>query len=119
MPDMRNDGNEQEPPRTNGEETLRVEEPQRHFVWSIPDDTLEASIAGTTIAFSVILIVAWLIKASFIVDQSDIQTAVQISAAIGSLSLAVPLFLKDFKVQETLWKSFLIISIIFLISTCV
>lgn len=113
MPDRRNSDNERiEPP-------ARVEETLRPFVWYISDYALEASIAGATITFSVILIVVWLINARFTVDQTDIQTAVQISAAIGSLSLAVPLFLKEFEVQETLWKSFLIISSIFLISTCV
>ena len=113
MPDRRNYNNERIEPQARVEETLRP------FVWYISDSALEASIAGATITFSVILIVVWLINARFTVDQTDIQTAVQISAAIGSLSLAVPLFLKEFEVQETLWKSFLIISSIFLISTCV
>jgi hypothetical protein len=88
-------------------------------IWYLSEPALETSIIGATITFSFIFIIVWLLKASFLVDQSDIQTTVQISAGLGALSLAVPLFLRDFEVQKTLWKSFLILSSIFLISTCI
>lgn len=101
------------------ESHVRREEIPAPFAWYLSDFAVEASIAGATIGFSVILIIVWLLKASFLVEQSDIQTAVQISAGLGALSLAIPLFLRDFRVQETLWMSFLILSTIFLISTCV
>jgi hypothetical protein len=90
----------------------------RSSVWYLSQSALEKSIIGATITFSFIFAIVWLVRASFLVDQSDIQTTVQISAGLGALSLAVPLFLKDFKIQETLWKSFMILSSIFLISTC-
>jgi hypothetical protein len=101
------------------ESRIRKEEIPPPFAWYLSDFAVEASIAGATIGFSVILIIVWLLKACFLVEQSDIQTAVQISAGLGALSLAIPLFLRDFRVQETLWMSFLILSTIFLISTCV
>lgn len=88
-------------------------------IWHVSESALEKSIIGATITFSFIFVIVWLLRASFLVDQSDIQTTVQISAGLGALSLAVPLFLRDFKVQKTLWKSFLILSSIFLISTCI
>ena len=103
----------------HNESRVRKEEIPPPFAWYLSDFAVEASIAGATIGFSVILIIVWLLKASFLVEQSDIQTAVQISAGLGALSLAIPLFLRDFRVQETLWMSFLILSTIFLISTCV
>ena len=89
------------------------------YAWHLSDIAMEASVAGTTIGLTFILVIVWLLDVHFLVDQSDIQTAVQISAALGALSLAIPLFLRDFRVQETLWRSFLILSTIFLISTCV
>ena len=87
-------------------------------IWFLSESALEKSTIAATTAFSFILVIVWLLKASFLVDQSDVHTTVQISAGLGALSLAVPLFLRDFKIQETLWKSFLILSSIFLISTC-
>lgn len=99
------------------ESRMRREESPRPFTLS--DSAVEVSIAGATIGFSLILVIVWLLNARFLVDQSDIQTAVQISAGLGALSLAVPLFLRDFRVQDTLWRSFIIISAIFLISTCI
>lgn len=85
--------------------------------WHLSESALEKSTIGATIAFSIILVIIWFLRASFLVDQSDIQTTVQIAAGLGAFSLAVPLFLRDFKVQKILWKSFLILSSIFLIST--
>lgn len=113
MPFRRYYGNERD------ESRMRQEESPRPFTWYLSDSAVEVSIVGATIGFSLILVIVWLLNARFLVDQSDIQTAVQISAGLGALSLAVPLFLRDFRVQETLWRSFLIISAIFLISTCI
>ncbi len=92
---------------------------QRQFTWHMSDVALEATITGATIIFSFGLFIIWFFKLYFPVSKSDLQTLVQIAAGFGAFSLAVPLFLKDFKVQETLWRSFLILSSIFLISTCV
>ena len=53
---------------------MRREESPHPFAWYLSDSSVEVSIAGATIGFSLILVIVWLLKARFLVDQSDIQT---------------------------------------------
>ena len=92
---------------------------EKTFTWHLSAKAVEVSSAGSTVVFTLILLIVWILRLRFQVEQSDIYAAVSISAGLGALSLAVPLFLRDFNIQQTLWRSFLILATVFIVTTCV
>lgn len=70
-------------------------------------------------SMTIIIILIWAFDIHSVVEKSDIQNILQMSVGLGAFAVAIPLLLKDFKVEETFWKSFLLLSSIFLISSLI
>lgn len=72
-----------------------------------------------TAGITVTIILVWLFfkKQTFCLSETDVQCLCQITGGLSGLTLAIPLFLKDFDVTSTFWRQFYLIAITFLATT--
>ncbi|SDH34954.1 hypothetical protein [Chitinophaga filiformis] len=72
-------------------------------------------VAGVTA--TIFLVWLFFMKQAFCLSETDIQCLCQITGGLSGLTLAIPLFLKDFDVTSTFWQQFYLIAITFLATT--
>lgn len=91
------------------------EKPKSKF--SISDKSFYTATFIASLTITSLLIILVIIKDSYSISETDIQSICQITAGLSGLTLAIPLFLKDFEVSSSFWRQFYLISITFLFAT--
>lgn len=71
----------------------------------------------SSLTITLLLVILLIIKVTYSISETDIQSICQIAAGLSSLTLAIPLFLKDFDITSNFWRQFYLISLTFLIAT--
>jgi hypothetical protein len=91
------------------------EKPKSGFI--ISDKSFYTATFISSLTITVLLIILVVIKAAYSISETDIQSICQITAGLSGLTLAIPLFLKDFDVSSSFWRQFYLIAITFLFAT--
>lgn len=71
----------------------------------------------SSLTILIILTVLVILKVTYTLSETDLQSICQITAGLSGLTLAVPLFLKDFEITSNFWRQFYLIAITFLAAT--
>jgi hypothetical protein len=91
------------------------EKPKSGFIISDKSFYIATFISSLTITLLLIILVE--IEVAHAISETDIQSICQITAGLSGLTLAIPLFLKDFDVKSSFWRQFYLIAITFLFAT--
>ncbi len=91
------------------------EKPKSGFI--ISDKSFYTATFISSITITVLLIILVVVKVAYSISETDIQSICQITAGLSGLTLAIPLFLKDFEVTSSFWRQFYLIAITFLFAT--
>jgi len=96
--------------------------PIDHIFFKLSPFVYESSIFITNILIitsqlTIILLLIQKINIVFFIKENTINNLTQIATSFSALSLAFPLFLKDFKMQKILWTTFLTLCILFTFTT--
>jgi hypothetical protein len=91
------------------------EKPKSGFI--ISDKSFYTATYISSLTISLFLIILVVIKVAYSISETDIQSICQITAGLSGLTLAIPLFLKDFDVKSSFWRQFYLIAITFLFAT--
>jgi hypothetical protein len=75
-----------------------------------------ASLISST-SITLLFVIVFIAKITYSISEGDIQNLCQITAGLSGLTLAIPLFLKDFDVSSNFWKQFYLIAVTFLCAT--
>ena len=99
----------------DGQHQPLPEKPKSRFI--ISDKSFYTATFVSSLTITVLLIILVVIKAAYSISETDIQSICQITAGLSGLTLAIPLFLKDFEVTSSFWRQFYLIAITFLFAT--
>lgn len=91
-------------------------EKKQRDTFIVSDQSVRIAAFGSAVSITVFATILFVIKASFDISDSDLQTLAGITAGLCGFALAIPLFLKDFDITSTFWKQFYLISITYLVS---
>jgi hypothetical protein len=83
----------------------------------ISDKSFYTATFISSLTITALLIILVVIKVAYAISETDIQSICQITAGLSGLTLAIPLFLKDFDVKSSFWRQFYLIAITFLFAT--
>jgi hypothetical protein len=84
--------------------------------FQVSDKSVQSASVLSSFAITIFAFILFVIKAEFVISESDIQTISGIAAGLCGFALAIPLFLKDFDITSNFWKQFYLIAITFLVA---
>jgi hypothetical protein len=85
--------------------------------FQVSDKSFRKATLVSSLTITVFILILLVVKAVFLVSESDIQSICEITTGFSAFALAIPLFLRDFNVASIFWKQFYLISITFFIAT--
>jgi hypothetical protein len=83
--------------------------------WYLNENYARWGKVSANFSFLIVLLVVIIYNFSVTIRESVVENMIQVSAALSAFCLALPLFLKDFQAKRTYWKSFLVLSTIFMV----
>jgi len=90
-----------------------------HIFWYISSSVYEKTNIAMHLSLTLILSLILIFDIEINITEKILSDLIKIAVSFGSLSLAIPAFLKNFEIQKTLWISFLTLTILFILSTII
>ncbi|MBS1514104.1 MAG: hypothetical protein JSS63_03665 [Bacteroidetes bacterium] len=97
----------------NSQTPFRSEQPG----FKVSDKSFKRAVRISSVSVTFFLFILLVLKVKYSVSETDIQSICQITAGLSGLTLAIPLFLKDFNFTSNFWRQFYLIAITFLFAT--